>query len=195
MMEPRGTGISDEELMALAQKGDTMAFHQLVQRFKNPLTSFAFRFLGDADEADDVVQETLVRTYRNASSFDLSMKFSTWVYTIATNIARTRARRRSLGRIVRLGFTQDGPARDIASSAPAPDEAADAAIREEQVHAAIQKLPVEFREAIILRDIQELSYEEIAEITGRSVGTVKSRINRGRERLRILLRHILGESS
>jgi RNA polymerase sigma-70 factor (ECF subfamily) len=193
MMESRGTGMTDEELMGLVQRGDTMAFNHLVQRYKNPLTSFAFRYLGDADEAEDIVQETLVRAYRNASSFNLTMKYSTWIYTIATNLARTRARRRVLGRFIRLGFTQDGPARDIPSPSPSPDEEADAVLREEQVHRAIQKLPVEFREAIVLRDIQELSYEEIAAITGKSVGTIKSRINRGRDRLRTLLHHILGE--
>jgi RNA polymerase sigma-70 factor, ECF subfamily len=192
MMEPRGAGLTDEALMALVGKGDTLAFSQLVQRYKDPLTSFAFRFLGDADEAEDIVQETLVRAYRNASSFDLSMKFSTWIYTIATNLARTRARRRSLGRFIRLGFAQDGQPRDVPSPAPAPDEEADAALREEEVQRAIQRLPVEFREVIVLRDIQDLSYEEIAAITGKSVGTIKSRISRGRDRLRELLHHILG---
>lgn len=193
MNEPRGgAGVSDEELIALVTRGDEPAFNRLVQRYKDPLTSFAFRFLGDGDEADDIVQETLVRVYRNASSFDLSMKFSTWIYTIAANLARTRARRRSLGRFIRLGFSQEGQPRDLPSSAPLPDEEADAALREEEVHRAIQKLPLEFREVIVLRDIQELSYEEIAAITGKSVGTIKSRISRGRERLRALLQNILG---
>jgi len=193
MNEPRGgAGVSDEELIALVTRGDEPAFNRLVQRYKDPLTSFAFRFLGDGDEADDIVQETLVRVYRNASSFDLSMKFSTWIYTIAANLARTRARRRSLGRFIRLGFSLEGQPRDLPSSAPLPDEEADAALREEEVHRAIQKLPLEFREVIVLRDIQELSYEEIAAITGKSVGTIKSRISRGRERLRALLQNILG---
>jgi RNA polymerase sigma-70 factor (ECF subfamily) len=193
MSDPRISSRSDEELMALFQKGELAAFNELVQRYKDPLTSFAFRFLGDRDEADDIVQESLVRVYRNSATYRVSMKFSTWVYTIAANLAKTRARRRSMRRMIRLGFTDDGREREIPSMSPSPDEETDELLREEKVHQAIQKLPVEFRQALVLRDIQELSYEEIAGITGKSVGTIKSRISRARDRLRMLLHDLLGE--
>jgi len=178
--------------MALFQKGDAPAYALLVERYKDELTNFARRFVGDGDDADDVVQETFVRVWRKRDSYTPAARFSTWIYTITSNLAKTRLRRLSLRRFVRLGSTNtEGPVFDLPDEGVGPDGAADEALREERIQEALGSLPVRFREVIVLRDIQQLSYEEIVVITGSAMGTVKSRINRARAMLRDQLRDLI----
>jgi len=178
--------------MSLFQQGDEAAYGLLVQRYKDDLTNFAQRFLGDRDDAEDVVQEAFVRVWRKRDSYDPASKFSTWVYTIASNLARTRLRRLSLWRFVRLGGARpDGPEYDLPDDGAGPDGAAESTLREEMIQEALKSLPVKYREVIVLRDIQQLSYEEIVVITGSAMGTVKSRINRARAVLRESLRDLI----
>ena len=188
------TDPSDESLMSLFQQGNEPAYALLVQRYKDELTNFAGRFLGDPDEAEDVVQETFVRVWRSRDSYTPAARFSTWVYTIASNLAKTRLRRWSLRRFVRLGEKHnDGQVFDLPDESAGPDDAADDAFREERIQQALKSLPVKFREVVVLRDIQQLSYEEIVAITGSVMGTVKSRINRARAALRDQLRDLIRE--
>jgi RNA polymerase sigma-70 factor (ECF subfamily) len=188
------TDPSDESLMSLFQQGNEPAYALLVQRYKDELTNFAGRFLGDPDEAEDVVQETFVRVWRSRDSYTPAARFSTWVYTIASNLAKTRLRRWSLRRFVRLGEKHnDGQVFDLPDESAGPDDAADDAFREERIQQALKSLPVKFREVVVLRDIQQLSYEEIVAITGSGMGTVKSRINRARAALRDQLRDLIRE--
>jgi RNA polymerase sigma-70 factor (ECF subfamily) len=188
------TDPSDESLMSLFQQGNEPAYALLVQRYKDELTNFAGRFLGDPDEAEDVVQETFVRVWRSRDSYTPAARFSTWVYTIASNLAKTRLRRWSLRRFVRLGEPHgDGQVFDLPDESATPDGAADETLREERIQQALKSLPVKFREVIVLRDIQQLSYEEIVAITGSAMGTVKSRINRARALLRDQLRDLIRE--
>jgi len=183
---------SDETLMSLFQQGNEPAYALLVQRYKDDLTNFAQRFLGDRDEAEDVVQETFVRVWRKRDSYTPAARVSTWIYTIASNLAKTRLHRWSLRRFVRLGGSQtDGPVFDLPDESVRPDGAADDMLREERIQQALKSLPVKFREVIVLRDIQQLSYEEIVAITGSAMGTVKSRINRARSMLRDQLRDLI----
>lgn len=183
---------SDENLMSLFQQGDGPAYALLVQRYKDELTNYAQRFLGDRDDAEDVVQETFVRVWRKKDSYTAPARFSTWVYTIASNLAKTRLRRLSLRRFVRLGTSHpDGPVFDLPDEGAQPDGEADVVLREERIQQALSSLPVKFREVIVLRDIQQLSYEEIVSITGGAMGTVKSRINRARGMLRDQLRDLI----
>jgi len=182
----------DEELMSRAARGDEQAFVLIVRRYKDELTNFAERFLGDRDDAEDVVQEAFVRVWRSRESFVAGGRFSTWLYTIASNLARTRLRRRALWRFVRLGSGDGAPA-DIPDGAAASDVRVDEAIRDERIQRALGRLPPKFRELVVLRDIQQLSYEEITAITGCAMGTVKSRINRGRALLREELRDLIRE--
>ena len=185
---------SDEELMSLFQQGEEAAYTLLVQRYKDELTNFAQRFLGDRDDAEDVVQEAFVRVWRNRNAYTPAGKFSTWLYAIASNLAKTRLRRWALRRIVRLGGPRpDGTVFDLPDEGERPDGAADENLREERIQQALKVLPVKFREIVVLRDIQQLSYEEIVAITGCAMGTVKSRINRGRALLRDQLRDLLRE--
>ena len=187
--------LSDEELIIEFQKNnDERAFEILIQRFKNPLTNYVYRFLGDYDSCVDVVQETFIKVYRYKDNYSSLAKFSTWVYTIAGNLARSeyqRKRRRNLFSI--NSFGEEEKTFDIPDETYRPDVAADTNMKKEIIQKALLKVRDSYREAVILRDIQELSYEEIAEILGVEIGTVKSRINRGRAELQKYLKDIYND--
>ncbi len=184
---------SDGELIAAFQKGSEAAFAILVRRYKDPLTSFVYRFLGDWDECNDVVQETFVRLYRSKQLYKPVAKFSTWLYTIATNLSRSALRRRKRRNVVFFWKKQDETGErffDIADERAGSDEQAESALNAEKIQRALDALPAKYREIIVLRDIQELSYEEIAAITRLNIGTVKSRINRARTQLQDMLKDL-----
>jgi len=187
--------LSDEELILEFQKNNTEdAFNILVQRYKNPLTNFVFRFLGDYETCNDVVQETMIKVYRYKDSYSSLAKFSTWIYTIAGNLARTeyrRQRRRNLFSINDYG--EEHKTFDLPDETYRPDVVTDSGIKDEIIQKALLKVKETYREAVVLRDIQGLSYEEISEILGVNEGTVKSRINRGRAQLQQLLKGIYKE--
>ena len=188
---------TDEELIAAFQQGSEKAFDVLVGRFKNPLTNFVYRFLGDFDECDDVVQETFVRVFRNKHLYTPQAKFSTWIYTIAGNLAKSRLRQRDRHRLVSLFHPgkkgADEGEREIPDLRYAADRDADRALKHERIQKALNSISPKYREVVVLRDIQELSYQEIAKVTGLNLGTVKSRIKRGRTMLQVLLRDIFEE--
>lgn len=186
-------GLSDEELISEFQNENEAAFNILVGRYKDPLTNFVYRFTGDWDDCNDVVQETFIRVFRNRHSYKPVAKFSTWLYTIATNLARTQLRRRKVRKYLSFGFRdqQEGePVYDIPDSTSRTDALVESSLKEESIQKALDALPEKYREIIILRDVQELSYEEIAAITKLNIGTVKSRINRGRTQLQEMLKDI-----
>jgi RNA polymerase sigma-70 factor, ECF subfamily len=184
--------LSDEELIAEAQNDNAMAFNILVGRYKDPLTNFVFRFVGDMDDCQDIVQESFVRAYRNRASYKPVAKFSTWMYTIATNLAKSFLRRRKLRRVFTFSRAADEP--EPIYEVPDENARADALLethqRQERIQKALEELPNRYREIVVLRDIQELSYEEIAAITGLPMGTVKSRINRARALLQEMLKDL-----
>jgi len=188
--------LSDEELILEYQQNDNVqAFEILVQKYKNPLTNFVYRFLGDYEACVDVVQETMIKVYRYKDTYSSVAKFSTWIYTIAGNLARTeyrRQRRRQFFSISDVG--DEHKTFDIPDETYRPDVITDSGIKDEIIQKALLKVSDAYREAVILRDVQGLSYEEIAEILGVNEGTVKSRINRGRAELQILLKDIYNES-
>ena len=182
--------LSDEALIGEFQQGNEAAFNELVCRYKDQLTNFVYRFVGDFDQCQDVVQETFVRVFRNKMSYRPVAKFSTWIYTIATNLAKSHLRRRKFIRLVTLsgeGGGLDGLP-ELADESSRADRMAESGILEEIIQGALDTLPVKYREIILLREVQELSYEEIAGITGVNLGTVKSRINRARSKLQELLK-------
>jgi RNA polymerase sigma-70 factor, ECF subfamily len=182
--------LSNEELAYLFQQDVMPAFDVLVARFKDPLMTFLYRYVGNYDAATDLLQETFIRLYEKKHMYKRIAKFSTWMYTIATNLAISEIRRRRRHYI----FSIFGSAKDdtadvpLPASDPMPDRLADSALLGEHIQDALMSLHPVFREAVILSDIQQLSYPEIAEITKMPIGTVKSRINRGRRQLRILLK-------
>jgi RNA polymerase sigma-70 factor (ECF subfamily) len=187
--------LSDEELISeFQQNGTEEAFGIIVQRYKNPLINYVFRFLGDYEACSDVVQETMIKVYRYKDTYSSVAKFSTWIYTIAGNLARTeyrRQRRRNFFSISDYG--EDQKQFDLPDEVYRPDVMTDSGIKDEIIQKALLKVKDAYREAVILRDIEGMSYEEIAEILGVNEGTVKSRINRGRAQLQDLLKDIYKE--
>ncbi|MBP6509386.1 MAG: sigma-70 family RNA polymerase sigma factor [Candidatus Kapabacteria bacterium] len=196
-MQVARNSASDEELLQLFLKGDEAAFVALMRRYKEPITTYTYRFLGNYDDAVDVAQETFVRLYRFGHSFVGEVKFSTWLYTIASNLARTelkRYRRRngvSLGEAFSVG--EDESSWDIPDETYMPDELVDSTRIAQDVQKALLSISPSYREMVVLRDVQQLTYEEIAVITNTEMGTVKSRINRGRAQLQVLLRSLYNE--
>ena len=181
--------ISDEILIKKFQEGDVGAYNQLVYRFKDRLLNFIYRFVNDLDLAEDLVQDTLLKLYTHKDSYQEIAKFSTWLYTIAANLARTELRKKKR----RKTFSVTELSRDdrefiIASSDVDPSEDLSSQNFEKSVQMALAELPDDFKTIIILRDIQELSYDEISKIVEVPLGTVKSRINRGRVKLQQLLK-------
>jgi len=183
---------SDEDLIERFQGGDLYAFDLIVKNYKEQLLNFVFRFLGNQEEAEDVVQETFLRVFRNRTAYRRVAKFSTWIYTIAGNLARTELRRRRRRRLFSISDmgVQDKDY-EISDNVLSPEAHTDGALKDEIIQAEISRLSPKFREVIILRDVQELSYEEISKILRVPIGTVKSRVNRARLRLQNRLKHLL----
>lgn len=175
---------TDEELIARFQEGDEQAYVELVNRFRNRLMSFTYRYVNDMEQAEDIVQDALIKLYTHKHYYKNIAKFSTWIYTIAANLAKTELRKRKTRKVTYL--SQMGPEErdyELPAVEPDTDELAQSEYIENKIQAAIQKLPLHFRTVTILRDIQELSYEEISKIVDVPLGTVKSRINRARIQL------------
>ena len=189
------TELTDEELIKDFQDNNTMeAYELLVKRYKDPLMNFVYRFVGDRDVCTDVVQDTMIKFYFNKDSYRSFAKFSTWIYTIAGNLAKNELKRRRRRTILSIDNNDDEKSIQIEDKAfLAPDRATDSEIKNEIIEKALLKVKPVYREVVILRDIQDLSYEEISEITGLAIGTVKSRINRGRAHLQKLLKNIYRE--
>ena len=187
---------SDHGLLAATLTGDEAAFGELVRRYRNQITNYIYRMTNDYDTAVDLAQETFMRVYAAAERYQTSYAFSTYIYRIATNLAISELRRRKRRRLVSLtGFFHGG---DAAQSEPTeldvPDKRPlqDAAYVEDERRAAVARAiatrPEKYRAPLVLRDVEERSYEEIAAILQMSEGTVKSRINRARTFLRDKLR-------
>jgi RNA polymerase sigma-70 factor (ECF subfamily) len=184
--------LSDEELIIEFQKNYTEeAFEIIVQRYKNPLTNYVFRFLGDFEACNDVVQETMIKVYRYKDTYSSVAKFSTWIYTIAGNLARTEYRRQRRRKFFSISnYGEEHGQFELPDEAYRPDVMTDSGIKDEIIQNALLNVKDVYREAVILRDIEGMSYEEIAEILRVNEGTVKSRINRGRAQLQELLKDI-----
>ncbi len=187
---------TDEELIFAFQKGDVGAFEEIVRRYKDPLYNFTNRLLGDSVFSEDIVQETFLRVYRNKNRYHQIAKFSTWIYTIASNLAKTELRRRKIRNFFSISSRgADERDYDIADLASDVERDVDSTLKNDIILREINALPVHFREAVLLRDVQDFSYEEISEILKVPLGTVKSRVNRGRGRLQKRLRFLVLDGS
>ncbi|PJA95735.1 MAG: RNA polymerase subunit sigma-24 [Ignavibacteriales bacterium CG_4_9_14_3_um_filter_34_10] len=187
------TELKDEDLIKEFQDNDTIgAYELLVKRYKDPLMNFVYRFVGDKDISSDIVQETMIKFYLNKNSYRSFAKFSTWIYTIAGNLAKNELKRRKRRVIFSLSpHDDDEKSIQVADKTFfSPEVQTDSNIKNDLIQQALLKVKPVYREIVILRDVQGLSYEEIAEISGLSIGTVKSRINRGRSQLQKLLKNI-----
>lgn len=186
---------TDEELILSFQNGDEKAYNEIVRRYKDRLTNFIYRYVGSLDECEDIVQDTLVKVYISKDLYKEIAKFSTWIYTIAINLAKTRAIKRQKHKIFSLSsaYTDDEKDFDITDESMKTDLEVSSSIQEVHIQKALNSIPDNYRKLVILRDVEDFSYEEISEMTGLPMGTVKSRINRGRERLQKLLKNIYKE--
>ncbi|NIA29882.1 MAG: sigma-70 family RNA polymerase sigma factor [Actinobacteria bacterium] len=186
---------TDEDLILRFQNDDFAAFDLIVHRYKDQLLNFAYRFLGNTEEAEDVVQETFLRLYRKKHAYRQIAKFSTWIYTITGNLAKTELRKRKRRKLVSIsdmGFEEkEYEIEDLRANT---ERDADEFLKEKIIQKAIDELPTGFRQVIVLRDIQELSYEEVGKILKIPLGTVKSRVNRARLKLQAKLKDIVDEN-
>ena len=186
--------VRDEDLIVQVQNGQRKAYDELVARYKGRLFSFILRMVKDADLAEELTQETLIRVYIHAGKYREIAKFSTWVFTIATNLVRNKMRQRS-----RRPWTialNPAPDDDEIPVDPADSRAdTSAGIEREEMAALINeataRIPEKYRVPFLLREVDQLSYEEIQQVTGLKLGTVRSRINRARNRFRQLIKPML----
>ena len=188
--------MDDHALLEATRTGDESAFQELVRRYRNPITNFVYRMLNDYDRAVDLAQETFVRVYMNAERYQANYSFSTYIYRIASNLAISDLRQRKRRRLVPIPFFSDKDGEEMEIELPderqvRPDDAMIDDERRRAVSRAIASLPEKYRAAVVLRDIEGKSYEEISEVLGLSDGTVKSRINRARNLLKEKLKDYL----
>lgn len=187
--------LRDEDLIALVQQGQKRAYDELVRRFKGRLYSFILRMVGDPNEAEELAQETLIRAYIHADKYREIAKFSTWLYTIATNLVRNQVRKRKRQPFM---LTLDpAPEDDDRIPLDPADPHADPTQELEGgelgllIAEATRQIPEKYRIPFLLREVEELSYEEIQQVTGLKLGTVRSRINRARNRFRANIKPLL----
>lgn len=179
---------SDEKLILRFQEGDINAYNELVKRYKDRLLNFVLRYFNNVEQAEDVVQDTLIKLYTHASYYKNVAKFSTWIFTIAKNNALTELRKNKRKKTDSL-WTDDGQVIDINSNEESLDSKVQNEIAIDQLNKFLDEIPENFRMAVVLRDFQELSYEEISKILEIPIGTIKSRINRGRIQLAEKMKH------
>ena len=180
--------LSDEKLIALFQSGDINAYNELVERYRERLFNFVLRYFNNKEQAEDVVQDTLIKLYTHASYYKNVAKFSTWIFTIAKNNALTELRKNKRKRTESL-WTEDGNPLDINSKEQSLDQKTHNEFVINQLNRFLDEIPENFRMAVVLRDFQELSYDEISKILEIPIGTIKSRINRGRIQLAEKMKH------
>jgi RNA polymerase sigma-70 factor (ECF subfamily) len=182
----------DRDLVRQCLEGSAAAFEEIVRRYQAPLLNLATRIIRDHDEAQDIAQEAFVKAYGALGRYDPVFPFRVWLFKIVYNVAIDHVRRRRTGMI-----SLDAPLKvggeDLAwelpdAGAASPLEAAEAQDQRAALNAAMEKLPPALRAAIVLRHVEDLSYEEIASTLGIPLGTVKIRIHRGREALGRILR-------
>ncbi|MEO1023848.1 MAG: sigma-70 family RNA polymerase sigma factor [Bacteroidota bacterium] len=177
---------SDEDLMELVQQEQHWAFTELMDRYQTRLHRFLYRYTKNHNDCEDLVQETFLRVHKSRKSYQRIAKFSTWMYTIAINLAKSLYKKNQKMALVSIHDKEedpDGREMQIKDSDLLPDDILHQKLSIEKLWEVLDSLSPEFREVVILRDIEQLSYEEIAQHIGLAMGTVKSRINRGRAQL------------
>jgi RNA polymerase sigma-70 factor (ECF subfamily) len=181
--------VPDGDLINRSKAGDLDAFNLLVERYQNDVYSLALRMTSSTQTAEDVAQDTFISAFRNIERFREG-NFRAWLLRIASNASLDELRRRKRRGGFSLDEMMDAPEStfEVPEEGPGPEDEAEARELESLIQRGLQTLPEDQRLAIVLRDIQGLSYEEVAETMKSSVGTVKSRISRGRSRLRDYLR-------
>lgn len=184
--------LGDSAVVQRSLEGDARAFAEIVARYDARLLNFVYRTIGDRERAQDLVQETFVRVYRHLHRFDQSKKFSTWIYTIASNLAKNELRNRSrnplvLFQTIKKNWDADHRPLEWEDTQYKPDDLFRKRHLREKVEEAVKLLPEHHRIVFVLRELEGKTYEEIAEISGCNLGTVKSRLNRARNNFAALI--------
>ncbi len=181
-------GLADYELVQSAVAGREASFEELVRRYQRPIAAYVYRMVGDYDAALDLTQEVFIKVYNSLSRYRSEFKFSTWIYKIAHNAAIDHLRRHAV-REQTLSGSVDGERREVTieSRRLTPEQESERKERRTEIEAVVQLLQASYRELIVLRHSHDLSYDEIAEVTGLPLGTVKNRLFRAREAMRDLL--------
>jgi len=176
---------TDPELVATAANGVEGSFEELVRRYQRPIAAYVYRVVGDYESSLDLTQEIFIKVYGSLSRYRSEFKFSTWIYKIAHNAAvdhlrRNAGRERSLCQ----GLETDQYELPIESGRLSPEQESERRERRLEIESVVHSLPLSYRELIVLRHSQDLTYEEIVEVTGLPLGTVKNRLFRAREMMR-----------
>ena len=177
--------LDDSGVVTAFLGGEERAFQELVERYQGRLLNFVYRTIGDREKAEDLVQEVFIRVYRHLHRFDRSKKFSTWIYTIASNLAKNELRNRSrnplvLFQTIKKNWQDEDRPLQFEDPASRPDDLYRKRHLRQLVEETVALLPEHHRQVFVLRELEGKSYEEIAEITDCNLGTVKSRLNRAR---------------
>jgi len=182
--------VADGELVVRAVAGREQGFEELVRRYQRPIVAYVYRMVGDYDAALDLTQDVFIRVYGSLARYRPEFKFSTWIYRIAHNAAIDHLRRQGASRTEELEHSSDETGtfeRPLADARPTPEQESERAERRAEIEEVVQALAPAYRELIILRHAHDMSYDEIAEVTGLPLGTVKNRIFRAREAMRTRL--------
>lgn len=180
--------LSDGELIVSTLAGQSDDFEELVGRYHRPITSYVFRMLGDRESALDVTQEVFIKVYNSLHKYSAEYKFSTWLYRIAHNAAIDHMRRHSVVTQSIETENADGTYQlQIASPRPSPEKDHEVSEWRAEIESTVECLPAAYKNLILLRHGRDLSYDEIAEVTGLPLGTVKNRLFRAREMMRQML--------
>ncbi|HEX7178067.1 MAG TPA: sigma-70 family RNA polymerase sigma factor [Pyrinomonadaceae bacterium] len=177
---------ADSDLVVRAIAGREESFEELVRRYQRPIAAYVYRMVGDYDSALDLTQEVFIKVYNSLARYRAEYKFSTWIYRIAHNSAIDHLRRHNMRfeDLERSGEDGTSYEKPLASSAPTPEQMSERSERRAEIEGVVQNLPPAYRELITLRHALDFSYDEIAEVTGLPLGTVKNRIFRAREAMR-----------
>ncbi|MGE5176497.1 MAG: RNA polymerase sigma factor [Hyphomicrobiales bacterium] len=185
---------SDEELVQRAQRDDERAFGELVTRYETKVYSLALKMLRNPEDAEDVLQDTFLRAYRGIKAFQGNSTFSTWIYRITANSALMRLRKKQLPTVSIDDADEREAPINIADWSPGPVERLMSDELRKAMEDAVEALPPEFRQVFILRDVEELSNAEVADVLDLSVAAVKSRLHRARLKVRNRLAQYLNET-
>jgi len=189
---------SDKKLIRLAKNGDIEAFEELIEIYQPKVYNLAYKMFGSVEDASDFAQEALIKVYKNINTFKEESQFSTWIYRVAYNLYVDELRKRKKFEVQSIDEHYEDSSESkitIIDIHPTPDQHLENKEKTEMIHNAINQLSHEHRAAIILRDINGHTYDEIAKIQSCSLGTVKSRINRARSQLKEILSEYLEQNS
>ena len=184
------TASGDADLVVRALAGREDGFEELVRRYQRPIVAYVYRMVGDYDTALDLAQEVFIKVYNSLGRYRPEFKFSTWIYRIAHNASIDHLRRAGSSRTEEMEVAGDGGStfeKPIASKSLTPEQETERGERRAEIEEVVRQLAPAYRELIVLRHSHDLSYDEIAEVTGLPLGTVKNRIFRAREAMRELL--------